>query len=422
MSQSTSVIRTVDYDSDADCEAVDRICREAGWIGSSMPKQRAEARSQFLRDGSALFSELAGTPECYASAMPGTFDFHGTALPFSAVTSVITSRVARKQGLASRLTASLVRRAAEEGAVVSGLGMFDQGFYDKLGYGHGGYDHYHMFDPALLNVPYCRRTPVRLSADDFHEMHDARLSRLTWHGAVTLHSPGMTNYMARRSDASFGLGFRDDSGKLTHHLWINPDRPASGPYKVLWMAYTDYSQFAELLGLLRTLGDQVYLTRVIEPGGVQLQDFLDRPFRRHAEAKGGSFETYSTAVANFQYRLLAIEPAIEATRCSDSLSFSLTLNDPIERYLDEGSWKGCGGTYRISLGPQSTAQKINGEAQTTEGTPELVCGVGDFTRLWSGVLPASTLRETGGVSCSQELASRLDVLFGGALPHTDWLY
>ena len=421
MSDNRAHIRVVDYDLDSDREAVDRIAREAGWIGSSMPQKRADARDQFLRDGFSLLSELWGSAECYASALPGAFDYHGTQLPFSAVTSVITSRVARKQGLASRLTADLVAREAARGAVISGLGMFDQGFYDKLGYGHGGYDHYHMFHPVLLIVPYCRRTPVRLFADDFEEMHQARLARRTWHGAVTLHSPGMTHYMAHRSDASFGLGFRDGSGALSHHLWINPDRPASGPYKVLWMAYGTLDQFVELLGLLRNLGDQVYLARVIEPGGIQLQDFLDRPFRRHAEAKGGSFETYSTAVANFQYRLLDVEKAIAAVGARETLEFVLKLDDPIERYLDSEQWHGCGGTYVVRLGETSRAERASNPEYAGKA-PQLACSVGEFTRLWSGVLPAWTLRGLGKITCSEQLAASLDLVFGGALPHTDWLY
>jgi hypothetical protein len=404
---------------ESDRESVDRICREAGWIGSSMPAARAQAREQFIRDGAAFVADLAGTPECYAASLPGTFDFHGRKLQFSAVTSVITSRVARKQGLASTATARLIEHAAGEGAVISGLGMFDQGFYDKLGYGNGGYDHYAMFDPALLNVPYCRRKPDRLTADDYQEMHTARLERKTWHGAVTLHSPGMTHYMARRSDASFGLGFRDSSGHLTHHLWINPDRPASGPYKVLWMTYDTLEQFIELMGLLRNLGDQIYLCRVIEPGGVQLQDLLDRPFRRHAEAKGGSFETYSTAVANFQYRLLAVEPAIAAVQTETKLSFRLRLTDPVERYLSSSSWRGCGGEYEITLGSPSSVQRSE---PGVSGEPDLVCGVGDFTRLWSGVLPASSLRGLGRITCPEPLAQTLDAIFARELPHTDWLY
>jgi hypothetical protein len=352
------------------------------------------------------------------STFPGTFRFHNQDLSFSAVAAVITSRVSRKQGLASRLTAWAIAEAATAGAVVSGLGMFDQGFYDKLGYGHGGYDHYVMLDPSLLNVPHTRNVPVRLGPEDAEEMHRARMQRLRWHGAVTFTSSATTALMSRRSDSAFGLGFRDADGNLTHHLWINPDRAGSGPYKVLWMAYTNLSQFIELLGLLRNLGDQVYLVRLVEPGGVQLQDFLDRPFRRHAEAKGGSFETYSSAVASFQYRILDVPKAMDAVCSAVEAEFTLRLADPVERYLPEHSWPGVGGDYQVTLGETGGARAI----PATPGGVDVSADVGTFTRLWLGVLPATTLRETGRLECNADTARLLDQAFFHEPPHTDWPY
>ena len=73
-------------------------------------------------------------------------------LRLSVVTGVTTSRVVRKQGLAGRLTAEVIAAAVEEGAQVSALSMFEQGFYDRLGFGTGGYEHMIRFDPADLNI------------------------------------------------------------------------------------------------------------------------------------------------------------------------------------------------------------------------------------------------------------------------------
>ena len=47
---------------------------------------------------------------------------------------------------------ALVRQPVAEGALVAGLGMFDQGYYDKLGFGSGAYSHRVAFDPARLSV------------------------------------------------------------------------------------------------------------------------------------------------------------------------------------------------------------------------------------------------------------------------------
>ncbi|MFP4375957.1 MAG: GNAT family N-acetyltransferase [Spirochaetales bacterium] len=406
------------YEHDRDQEEVDRIYREVGWLGSSVPKARAEQRERFARDSVSFVAEINNTPECYAATFPGTYCYHGHDLAFSGVASVITSRIARKQGLASRLTARAVAQSALDGAVISGLGMFDQGFYDKLGYGHGAYDTYVMLDPANLNVPHCRRVPVRLSAEDAEEMHAARLTRLRRHGAVSLATSATTALMARRTDAAFGLGFRDDSGTLTHHIWVNPDG-GSGPYRVLWMAYSNLAQFVELLGLLRNLGDQVYLVRLVEPGGVQLQDFLDRPFRRHAEAKGGRYETYSSAVANFQYRILHVTKAFAAVSTGERLDATLRVVDPIEKYLINSTWPGVAGDYAISLARESRAEAIKGKR---EGGIDISADVGTLTRLWLGVLPASTLRGIRALECTEEMASTLDSIFYRGLPHTDWSY
>lgn len=407
------------YDHDRDQENVDRIYREVGWLGASVPKARAEQRERFARDSVSFVAELDETPECYTATFPGTLCYHERDLAFNAVASVITSRIARKQGLASRLTARAVAQSALNGAVVSGLGMFDQGFYDKLGYGHGAYDTYAMLDPSNLNVPHCRRVPLRLTADDAEEMHAARLSRLRRHGAVSLTSSATTALMARRSDAAFGLGFRDQSGALTHHIWVNPDRTGSGPYRVLWMAYESLDQFVELLGLLRNLGDQVYLVRLVEPGGVQLQDFLDRPFRRHAEAKGGSFETYSSAVANFQYRILDVAKAMSAATTNEKVDAILRVVDPIEKSLIDSSWPGVAGDYAVSLGPESRAEAIKGQRPESI---DISTDVGTLTRLWLGVLPATTLHGLGRLECSAEMALTLDSIFYRRLPHTDWPY
>jgi predicted acetyltransferase len=73
-------------------------------------------------------------------------------LPMSCVAAVTTSRVARKQGFAARLTAKAIAADAADGALVSALGMFEQGFYNRLGFGTGCYEHLVWFNPAALRA------------------------------------------------------------------------------------------------------------------------------------------------------------------------------------------------------------------------------------------------------------------------------
>lgn len=410
------------FDKTKDAAAVDRILLEVGWRSPSDPAERVAARERFRDVSEAFVAEIAGEAECYVSTMRGDYDYHGERLPFSGVTGVITSRVARKQGLASRTTARALAHCAESGSLLAGLGIFDQGFYDKLGFGTGAYEHFVELDPASLTVPYCRRTPVRLTLDDVPEMHAARLDRRRTHGSVSLFSAETTSFLAAQSAAGFGLGFRDDNGRLTHHLWVSTEKAGAGPYRVVWTAFETVAQYVELLGLLRNMGDQVYVVWTIEPAGVQLQDFVDRPFRRHRERRKGEFETTSRASASFQYRILDIPAAMGAAAAAASRrgsalpAFVMRVTDPVSRYLHEhDGWRGAGGDYEVST---DGARRLDGEA----AAPDLVTSVGDFSRGWLGVIPFGTLRDTGRLEAGGDLVNALDRALAGRPPLTGWLY
>ena len=341
------------------------------------------------------------------------------ALPASSSSvGVVTSRVARKQRLASRTTARALAHCAERGSLVAGLGIFDQGFYDKLGFGTGGYDHFATIDPATLTVPYCTRMPVRLGPEDVSEMHAARLARRRAHGSVALFPPETTRFATSHSAMSFGLGFRDESsGELTHHLFVHTDSARTGPYRVLWTSYSTVAQFVELLGLIRNLGDQIYLVWIAEPSGVQLQDFLDRPFRRYQQGRKSEFETMNMATANFQSRILDVERVMAEVAAEVALPrFVMRVNDPVTRYLHEhDGWQGAFGDYEVN---EEGARRV--EPGISE--PELIIEIGDLTRLVLGVVPISTLRDTRPLRVTADLAAALDDAFSGPLPHTDWLY
>ena len=265
MAHDTHLIRPFEFERDN--ELVDRILLEVGWRRPQEPDARREARAAFHRAADAFVAELAGAPECFVSTMHGDYSYRGTTLAFTGVTGVVTSRVARKQGLASATTARALAAAAERGSVIAGLGIFDQGFYDKLGFGTGGYDHYLKIDPATLMVPYCTRVAARLTPEDASEVHQARLRRRRTHGSVSLYAEQVTRLNSFHSPTDFGLGFRDDAGVLTHHVWIHTEDAGRGPYRILWTAYSTIAEYMDLLGLLRNLGDQVYLVWLAEPAG-----------------------------------------------------------------------------------------------------------------------------------------------------------
>ena len=85
----------------------------------------------------------------------------GVDLPLSVVSSVTTSLIGRKQGLAGATTAEALSRSAQSGAAVSLLGMFEQGFYDLLGFGSGPPSLHYRFDPAALKASITSRKSVQ---------------------------------------------------------------------------------------------------------------------------------------------------------------------------------------------------------------------------------------------------------------------
>ena len=68
------------------------------------------------------------------------------------VAAVTTSRIARGLSLAQKLTARQLVKGQQAGASVATLGMFDQGFYNKVGFGTGAYVNEFAFDPGSLDV------------------------------------------------------------------------------------------------------------------------------------------------------------------------------------------------------------------------------------------------------------------------------
>jgi hypothetical protein len=148
-----------------------------------------------------------------------------------------------------------------------------------------------------------------------------------------------------------------------------------------------------------------------------MQDILARPFRMfRLQIEGGL--TYGIYASGFwQARICNLDTCLEHTSFSAGpVRFNLRLSDPIEHYLDEGApWRGIAGEYVVTLGPQSGAEKGHDPS-----LPTLEATVGSFTRLWLGVLPASSLAFTDHLRGPAELLEQLDAVVRLPAPHVDW--
>lgn len=402
------------YDEQRDLAAVTRMWREVGWIDDS--DEQAEALRRFLGRGTALLADVAGEAECMVHRTPGSIRYVTTDLPLCAISGVTTSHVGRRQGLASALMVEALGAGAEEGAAVASLGFFEQGFYDRFGFGTGTYEHRLTFDPASLTVPPPDRPPVRLGRTDMPELHGLMTRRHRGHGSVVIEPSDWFDLEWAWTDKPFALGFRNDDGRLTHAL-LGSMKDEHGPYEIAVLAYEEPQQLLELLGFVRTLGDQVNsVTIADEPPEVQLQDLIREPVRQRRVARlaGGSGALHQ-AIAEQQDRILDLGACIAAVRLrTPPVSFGLRLHDPLEAL---GGWPGIGGTYTVRLGARSTVSDgADGEL------PVLEASVGAFTRLWLGVRPATGLTLTDDLHGPPQLLESLDEAFRLPAPRAGWSY
>lgn len=400
------------YNPEKDREAVRRIWKEIGWFEEGLE----EPLDIFLSSGDVMVADIEGEAECLVMTIPGSMRYLAEELPFCCVASVGTSRLARRQGLAQKTTASALARSAAHGSLVAGLGVFEQGFYNRLGFGTGSYEHWLAFDPANLRVAFEARVPKRLTDKDWEKAYECRLRRRHRHGSLNILSSRIVLAELKWKN-SFGFGYFDQSGELTHCVWIGVEKALHGPYWVRWMAYKNKEEFLELLALIRNLGDQVRLIEMLEPPGIQLQDLILQPFKGRQMTKKSEFEQRANATAYWQARILDLAGCMEKTHLEDGeVSFNLILKDPIENIIPEDeSWRGITGEYVVTLGKESFAEKGKSEI-----LPTLEASVNAFTRMWLGVKPATGLAMTDDIAGPQELLEDLDRVLRLPQPHLDW--
>lgn len=404
----------VTYQPEQDEKAVMRIFKEVGWIDT---KEQEHGARIYFNGQRALVAKINGEAECFAGTMPGVIKYLNKDLSFTAVTGVVTSRIARKQGLAGKLTARVIARDATEGALVAGLGIFEQGYYNRLGFGSGVYENWINFDPANLAVDRQVRTPQRLTADNYKEIQQALEKRRRGHGSVSITQINSVQAELHWIKDGFGLGYFDgENGELSHFIWCKSDGEI-GPYEVVIYAFREADQFLELMALIKSFGDQIRMVRMREPAGIQVQDLIKQPFRWRQLTQKNKFENINRATAYYQIRICDLIGCLQKTHLPfGEVQFNLKLSDPISNYLDNSSpWQGMAGDYIVTLGKVS-----NAHIGTNPGLPTLIASVGAFTRLWMGVRPASGLAITDNLEAPQELIMELDVLLRLPEPKPEW--
>jgi hypothetical protein len=406
------------YDPKKDKDTVYRIWLETGWLKKDHP----EPLDLLLKSERALIAEQHGEAECLVLTTPGDLRYLDNILTFRVVAAVTTSQVARRQGLARRLTAQAVALDAANGAALAGLGMFEQGFYNHLGFGSFAYEHRVRFDPARLNVEAKARPPYRLTEADAARVHTNRLHRRRRHGSVSIYDVNYTKadisfaqtYFAR----GFGLGYQDEtSGEFTHHLWGAMEEAEFGPLNILWMAYQTQEQLLELLALVKIQSDQVTWVNMVEPPGLQMQDLIEQPIRQRRVSERSKFPSGIRTQSNCQMRICDLNACLRQTHLpAGEVRFNLELSDPIEDFLDpDAPWQGISGSYVIILGAASSAERGRDER-----LPTLHASVGAFTRMWLGVRPASGLVVSDNLAGPPDLLDALDGLLCLPVPMVDW--
>ncbi len=396
-----------------DLPAVQRIWKECGWIS----EEEAPILEDFFGVGHALVGLIDDSPECAVHHTPGTLRYLKQELPLGAVTAVTTSHIARQGGMALKLTAALLAHQAAEGMAVSALGIFDQGYYDKLGYGTCSYGTWIRFDPHTLKVSKSFRVPKRLDAKkDSDIIMQAMHQRRQGHGNVNLLPLRLMKAELAFIEKPFGLGYFDgENGELTHFIFGSTEGE-NGPYVIRWMAYQNGEQFRELLALIRSLSDQVNTISMLEPTDLQMQDFLDRPIRNRRGTAKSQHENRANALAYQQLRILDLEACLNRTQLqTPPVAFNLKLSDPISAYLPASAWQGIAGEYIIELGAQSSV-----ESGQHERLPTLSASVGAFSRFWLGVRSASSLAISDDLAGPPALLEALDDCVCLPTPHLAW--
>lgn len=404
------------YRNETDFDAVRRLWEEIAWLDRD-EDDHVEGLKHFLGSSENLVAEINGEAECLVARCAGTIRHLDSDLSMCVIAAVTTSLIARKQGFASRLTAKAIAEGAEAGMATAALGMFDQGYYTRLGFGNGSYEHIVRFNPANLTIDVDCDVPVRLTKDDAADMHQALMDRWRSHGSVQVLPVGHLLAELEWTENPIGLGFRNSAGKLTHFIW-GTNKDENGPFEIRAMAYENREQLLELMALIKSLGNQLYLVRLTETQQLQMQDLLEEPFRSQNKTEGGNYPESIITEAFWQLRINDLHTCLAATHLAHrpTLSFNLSIEDPITRYLDENqSWRGIGGEYTVHLGEECVATE-----GFSDGLSTLKASTQGLSRLWIGAASANRLATTGEIIGEQSLLDQLEETISLPTPRPGW--
>ena len=402
------------YDPEKDKNAVHRIWLETGWIEDV---DEPKGMDHLIESGNSIVSDINCEPECLVVSQPGDMIYNEEKIKFYSIAAVTTSLTARKRGLASRLTATRIALDALEGAAVSGLTTFDQGFYNLLGFGTCGYAHLIRFSPSIINVANKHNVPSRIPREEWRNIHQSRRDRMRFHGGCYFDNPEVTQSEIIWDKKNTVYGYKDDTGNVSHSVLLEGLGKEGGPFFFNWMCYQNYDQFLELLGFIKSFGDQVNLVSMVEPPNVQIEDFLTRPFYHRRITAQSKFQNIHSSGAWHQIRINDVIKCMKGTRLNcETIRFNLKLSDPIEKYLDDNiDWRGVAGEYLITLGPESSAQP----GQDSK-LPTLHASVNSFTRLWMSVQKANYLNIFDDFNAPEDLIKQLDIAVSLPQPQADW--
>jgi len=412
-----SEITILDYDHDRDYDAVKQIWLDVGWLEADDVEDDEKGLQAMLGCSNTVVFPIDGVAECAVISHHGHMRYLNRDLNMGVVAGVTTGHVARRMGAARKLTADTLAILAEQGAEIAALGMFDQGFYNQVGFGSGSYISQVHFDPNTLNVAKRFRPPKRLAEDNWRDMHTAMKNRQRPHGGCWLTPPETVQAEYIWTDNPFGLGYYDGPDGTLSHFFFGESEGQHGPYKIQFMAYQNNDQLFELLALIKSLGDQINKVQMEEPAELQFQDLLEQPFRVRRMTEGSDHENWHEVEAHWQARILDVAGCMEKT-CLDAetLRFNLTLSDPAtQHFVRDRSWRGVAGEYVVTLGEQSSAR-----SEHDPSLPTLTASVGAFTRAWLGVRPASQLALTDELAGSEELLAALDRTLRIPAPQFGW--
>lgn len=368
----------------------------------------------------ALVGEHINDVVALALAHSGTFHHaaHSQDISFCVISAVTVALHGRKLGFAGRLTAELLARGAERGEAFAGLGMFEQGFYDRLGFANYPYSRIVKFRPSKLKLSGSFSSdPIRLGKENWQDIHQSRINRFRNHGSVNLPAV-ITQADMEINKKTFAIGFKNENGELTHHYVVRSVNGEHGPMNIIWMAFQTPDQFKDILLSIKSYGDQIDIVSLPEPYGIQFQSLLRKPIstnRQSADSTGRKAEIRTGSWS--QGRILDVEKCINGMNCiGEECNFNLILTDPIEKYLNSSfKWRGCGGEYTVKFSSQSKAQY-----GTTAGLPVMKCSVNTFSKLWTGTTKPSMLPFTEDIVAPSSLLEELDKTLILPEPSFDW--